>query len=87
MILIVLIFKCDGNMFQSCAMFLYPRPDEKAKIIMCSMQPKKNYTECVADLKLDAAKIHECTNGPQGIILQLRAEIETIKAKLAGIEN
>lgn len=79
-------FQCELNKFQSCALFLYPNADDQANIIFCTMQPHgKNFHECTKDLNLNSTKIDDCTSGSLGTILQLRAEIQSLKAKLAGV--
>lgn len=44
-----------------------------------------NFEDCIDELKLDGEKIYECTNGTLGTILQLQAEIESLKVHLAGV--
>jgi len=44
------------------------------------MRPLQFYEDCIVELKLDADKIYECTNGTLGTILQLFAEKESIRA-------
>lgn len=79
-------FQCDVNKFQSCALFLYPDPDVQAEIIFCTMKPRhKNYEDCIEELKLDGENIYRCTNGTLGTILQLRAEVDSLKMNLQGV--
>lgn len=45
----------------------------------------KNYENCIEELKLDGENIYRCTNGTLGTILQLRAEVESLKIHLQGV--
>lgn len=50
------------------------------------MQPRhKNHEDCIKELNLNATNLNECIEGEKGTILQLRAEIDSIKAHLSGV--
>lgn len=79
--------QCDGNVFQSCALYLYPSPDEQVDIMICSMRPHHFYGDCIDEMDLDGKKLYECMNGTLGTTLQLFAEEETLKVvnKILGV--
>jgi hypothetical protein len=46
-----------------------------------------NYEKCITDLHLDSSKQNECFYGSQGKILQLKAEVDTLKSHLNGVPS